>query len=591
MLRLSVFLLTLFLLKVTSIVYAEYFGDFLYTNLGSEIQITSWDGLSQSIEIPQAIAGIPVKSIGDHAFSGKTIITSVTMPSSVTNIGYQAFNSSGITNIVVPSSVKKIGGYVFGGCSSLRSATLSTNISEISEAMFYGCTNLQAIQIPLSVTNIASNAFMLCSSLTNIVLPQNLQTISYRAFMRATNLKTIDLPNSLKTIDFFAFQYCSSITNIVLPNNIETIQMRAFEGCTNLETIILPSSLKLIGSGVFYNCKKLKSAILSASVIDLPNGSDFGLFENCTNLSSVTIPEGITGLPTRMFSGCSKLEYLTLPTTITNIAGGAFQGCPQLKGVYLLGNAPARTSDLFANGTTNVIVYYTQGASGWGTAFSGRPTALAGTFTLLPNYDSSKGTLQLSPNQPYYNSGTAVTVYAIPNSGYIFNSWTGGPPESISSPIAISNGIVATTTTITVNSNKTIGAIFNQDLSDSDGDTLTNFAELTTYGSNPNLADSNADGIADGKAVAFGYSPSSNFSPLISYLQSYPPAGLYTASQMQAMAIGDLVLTKNSDGSFNLNYDIEKSTDLQSWIPYQSLTLSLTNLPSDKAFIRIKAKQ
>jgi len=564
----------------------------LYTNLGSEIQITSWDGLSQSIEIPQAIAGIPVKSIGDQAFFGKTIITSVTIPSSVTNIGYQAFGFSGITNIVVPSSVKKIGGYVFAGCSSLRSATLSTNISEISEAMFYDCTNLQAIQIPLSVTNIANNAFMRCSSLTNIVLPQNLQSISYLAFMRATNLKTIHFPDSLKTIRFYAFQYCYSITNIVLPNNIETIETRAFESCTNLETIMLPSSLKLLGSGVFYNCKKLKSAILSASVIDLYEGSDFGLFENCTNLSSVTIPEGITGLPTRMFSGCSQLEYLTLPATITNIAGGAFQGCPQLKGVYLLGNAPARSSDLFANGTTNVIVYYTQGASGWGTAFSGRPTALTGTFTLLPNYDSSKGTLQLSPNQPYYNSGTAVTVYATPNAGYIFSSWTGGPPESISSPTVIStNGIVATTTTITVNSNKTIGAIFNQDLSDSDGDTLSNFAELTIYGSNPTLADSNADGIADGKAVSLGYSPGFNFSALMSYLQSYPPTGLYTASQMQAMAIGDLVLTKNANGSFNLNYDIEKSADLQSWIPYQSLTLSLTNLPPDKAFIRIKAKQ
>jgi hypothetical protein len=57
------------------------------------------------------------------------------------------------------------------------------------------------------------------------------------------------------------------------------------------------------------------------------------------------------------------------------------------------------------------------------------------------------------------------------------------------------------------------------------------------------------------------------------------------------MLIGDLVLTKNVGGTFTLNYDIEQSTDLQNWTPYQALSLPLTGLPTDKAFVRIKAKQ
>jgi hypothetical protein len=60
---------------------------------------------------------------------------------------------------------------------------------------------------------------------------------------------------------------------------------------------------------------------------------------------------------------------------------------------------------------------------------------------------------------------------------------------------------------------------------------------------------------------------------------------------MQAMAFGDLVLTKNPNGSFTLNYDIEQSTDLQNWSIYAPLSLPLTDLPPDKAFIRIKARQ
>jgi len=66
---------------------------------------------------------------------------------------------------------------------------------------------------------------------------------------------------------------------------------------------------------------------------------------------------------------------------------------------------------------------------------------------------------------------------------------------------------------------------------------------------------------------------------------------LFTTSQIQNMAVGDLVLTRQENGSFVLNYDIEQSTDLQTWTTYAPLSLPLTGLPTDKAFVRIKAKQ
>ena len=66
---------------------------------------------------------------------------------------------------------------------------------------------------------------------------------------------------------------------------------------------------------------------------------------------------------------------------------------------------------------------------------------------------------------------------------------------------------------------------------------------------------------------------------------------LYTTSQIQNMAVGDLVLTRQVSGGFVLNYDIEQSADLQNWTRYEALSLPLTGLPTDKAFVRIKAKQ
>jgi hypothetical protein len=66
---------------------------------------------------------------------------------------------------------------------------------------------------------------------------------------------------------------------------------------------------------------------------------------------------------------------------------------------------------------------------------------------------------------------------------------------------------------------------------------------------------------------------------------------LFTTNQIHAMAVGDLVLTRTNGGQFVLNYDIEQSEDLVNWTPYQGFAMPLTNLPTNRAFVRIKAKQ
>jgi len=67
---------------------------------------------------------------------------------------------------------------------------------------------------------------------------------------------------------------------------------------------------------------------------------------------------------------------------------------------------------------------------------------------------------------------------------------------------------------------------------------------------------------------------------------------LYTSNQIQDMAVGDLLLQKgSSDNNFTLYYDIEQSNDLKNWTVYQSYVETLSGLPTDKAFLRIRAKR
>jgi hypothetical protein len=57
------------------------------------------------------------------------------------------------------------------------------------------------------------------------------------------------------------------------------------------------------------------------------------------------------------------------------------------------------------------------------------------------------------------------------------------------------------------------------------------------------------------------------------------------------MAIGDLLLQKGGNGNFTLYYDIEQSNDLKNWTVYQSYGETISGLPTNKAFLRIRAKK
>ena len=79
--------------------------------------------------------------LGDGAFSGCSGLTSLTLPSSVTEIGWYAFKGcSGLTTLTIPSSVTWIGLEAFSGCSGLTSIYVYTKkLPELGPDVFNGC--------------------------------------------------------------------------------------------------------------------------------------------------------------------------------------------------------------------------------------------------------------------------------------------------------------------------------------------------------------------------------------------------------------------------------------------------------------------
>ncbi|MBQ8711069.1 MAG: leucine-rich repeat domain-containing protein [Bacteroidaceae bacterium] len=386
------FLLLPFLAFASPVQIGNLFYELSSTDKTAEVTSPAFEEGVTDIElvIPDKVSydGVTyqVTKIGESAFYGCWDVTSITLPSSIKEIGNFAFQDCQIESINLPAGLKKIGNCAFRNV-NLQSIDIPSSVTEMGSAVFLDCF----YDIELNITDLKAwcnisfegtlrgimKLFLNGKEVTHLVIPDGVKEVKACSFGEFVNIESVEIPQGVEKIGDYAFYADYELTSITIPKSVTSIGEYAFWYCEKLSSLTIPSSVKEIGGNAFWNCSGISDLVLPEGVekigenafggsgvttVKLPNSlkkvGDYA-FQSCTHLLSVTIPKGLTEIGYEAFTysqmnaivvdpansvydsrnNCNALietatntllagcKNTVIPNTVTAIGDGAFSNC------------------------------------------------------------------------------------------------------------------------------------------------------------------------------------------------------------------------------------------------------------------------
>ncbi|MCH2074844.1 MAG: hypothetical protein MK130_08305, partial [Puniceicoccaceae bacterium] len=245
-----------------------------------------------------------------------------------------------------------------------------------------------------------------------------------------------------------------------------------------------------------------------------------------------------------------------------------------------------------------VYSYQPDGVSDWTelariNLSTGAATGLSGSGSLTGQLPSSSENLFFAVDVDKYSAG-AIPIENIEIGGIEIGSYS--PPTLVDTDGDGLYDNVETSTGVYLSPSDT-GTDPNNPDTDGDGlsDSVENntgiYVSATETGTDPNSDDTTGDGFKDADSINAGLDPNLDYSGLLNVVIQKPVRfGLVDPSSIVDAQLGQLGLEQVTDGNFNMNFDLEMSTDLQTWAPHSNHTIEISVPDQSKTFMRLNVK-
>ncbi len=392
--------------------FGYFFGGTGYNGAMRVVQHYSSEG-SVEYYLPSSLRSVTLLggSLGYGAFENCTNLTSVAVPSSLTEIPDRAFSGcSNLGSFAIGASLTSIGSKAFSGCAKITSLTIPNTVNSIGLGAFSGMSGLTFVEIPyVGASRTAEGAeavfgyifgtdsyaggsstvqyydvshsatYYIPTALKEVVLTGD--RIPYGAFCACLNLQSFTFSKSVKYFapsSFLIDSWYDALTSIYYDGTMSDWANISF--AANASPMIIADTLYCEDEAgtITHNGKKYsvpREISIESGSIGAYQFAGFG------QLTSVEIKEGVTSIGENAFYKCNNMRFLVIPDSVTSIGANMLYGCTSIRELTIGNGVDSLPAALLQNceaiekvtlpfvGTTRDAGYSAQGYAVFGTIF------------------------------------------------------------------------------------------------------------------------------------------------------------------------------------------------------------------------------